>query len=380
MRLELTSIKVAILIQASIITLMAITTLYFISESVKGSFYLVVTLSTVGLLASILAFRWTSREARHMKSIGLALEAATNEFSDAMPIQKTTALVDTATQLQVTLANRNKQLTPLAAQLRELEKQLQSLAQKQQDYVQQHRDTLLKIQEIQKQATNDINTLVRDNAENDQLINEIAIVGKQLEADIEMLSDEMAQTSRQSNTSQLGEKFRSDVERVGMVLDVIHEVADQTNLLALNAAIEAARAGELGRGFSIVADEVRTLAKRIQDSIAQVTDVVESLQYGSAKLDKIVDSETNGTEDIFERINSIQDVFKPIVPVNTADENQTDVNDAVIDGIEHQSQLIVWMYTNLEDITRTTQEVSKSVSNLKILSQQLNGAVHQDGA
>ncbi len=95
---------------------------------------------------------------------------------------------------------------------------------------------------------------------------------------------------------------------------------------------------------------------------------------------KIVDSETNGTEDIFERINSIQDVFKPIVPVNTADENQTDVNDAVIDGIEHQSQLIVWMDTNLEDITRTTQEVSKSVSNLKILSQQLNGAVHQDGA
>jgi len=163
-------------------------------------------------------------------------------------------------------------------------------------------------------------------------------------------------------------QLQEDTNRVNVVLEVIRGIAEQTNLLALNAAIEAARAGEQGRGFAVVADEVRNLASRTQDSTQQINQILEQLQSAASKAVSMMESSQASVE---ESVKSANDAGVSLVSITDTVNTITDMNGAIAVATEEQHQVSGLMVGHVEDIQGCADEASAASSEIATVSNKL---------
>lgn len=316
---------------------------------------LIVTSSLLTILLAALITRSLTQPIQ--AALGAAERIAQGDLTQEITVEgkdEPAQLLNAVTHMQKALRQVIQQILETSSQLASASTQLQAATDdntrnlhQQSDEVEQAATAITEMTTAVEEVANNATSTSEASQESEKTAYRGRTQVQDTAHEIKELVANMSQTS--STMEDLAEKAQS----ISTVLDVIRKISEQTNLLALNAAIEAARAGEQGRGFAVVADEVRALAQRTQDSTTEIEQIISSIQ--------------NGTQDAVEAMrDSNARVQKTLTAAEQAEEALQTIAQA-ISGINERNLVIA---SASEEQAQVAREVDRSLVNIRDLSVQ----------
>jgi methyl-accepting chemotaxis protein len=284
-------------------------------------------------------------------------------------------LIESLRNLINGIVSRSTQLATAAEQTSAVTSQSTTAIIEQRSQVEQAASATTEMSSTSQSVLSSANDALGEIKQADDEAERVKGISERNRATIELLANEV------EDASQVINKLQQDSASIGSILDVIRGIAEQTNLLALNAAIEAARAGEQGRGFAVVADEVRTLASRTQESTQEIQNMIEVLQSGAEKAVSVMDT---GKKQAADCVVQSEEADKALETITHAVHEAFDRSSQIATAAEEQSVVAHEISENLESIvaiaeqtTAGSQQTAESSSEVARLAEELQQSVQE---